>query len=99
MKEQELKTVTMDFMDTVRSGLVVAEIEEGIQVAVKGNVTDVTSLICTAIRSIMQNLNEHDQMVVKLVVMGLLTGKLEELGKAVDALEGELIYEAKEDER
>ena len=99
MKEQELKTVTMDFMDTVRSGLVVAEIEEGIQVAVKGNVTDVTSLICTAIRRIMQNLNEHDQMVVKLVVMGLLNGKLEELGKAVDALEGELIYEAKEDER
>lgn len=98
MTKQELKTKSMDFLDTVHRGLVVAEIEGAIQVATKGDVTDVTSLICTAIRSIMKNVSEHDQMVVKLVIVGLLTGKLEELGKAIDALEGELIYEAEEDE-
>lgn len=98
MTEQEIKTVSTAIMDTVRSGLMVAEIEEGTIVAAKGDVAAITSLICTALRSIMKNFSDRDQMVVKLVVMGLLTGKLDELGKAIDALEGELIYEAKEDE-
>lgn len=102
MTGKEISERIKEMASKTDAALIVAEVDDGIAFAAKGDGAMITTMICHAIRRTLDRVDNHQKLAMKLTIKAVLDGSLDAL---VERLrnelawddEGEVIYDEEDD--